>query len=576
MNSLLYSENIVDFARGAKFVDFLLKGGTVVNVFTGETVPADVAIASGRIVGVSSGHAYQAELTIDCSGKFICPGFIDGHIHLESTLLSPYEFARAVVPRGTAAVICDPHEIANVFGSRGIEYLLDASENLPVEVFVMAPSCVPATHLEHSGASLGADDINALYRHPRVVGLAEMMNFPGVLAKFPDVVAKLRDAVSRGMIIDGHAPMVSGTDLQAYIASGISSDHECTGADEALEKLRAGMYVYIREGSTEHNLADLIPAVTAENNRRCLLVSDDRHPADLMDRGHLDYSLRLAVRNGLDPIAAIRMVTINPAERFRLSGRGAVGPGYIADLVILDDLTDFRVSTVFHGGRITYEDGETFFLKPSAQKIQLPPSVRIPMDSLDFRIEARGEKIRTIEILEGQIITGAIELPVKEKDGFAVADPERDILKMAVVERHHNTGRTGLGFVRGIGIRKGAISGSVAHDSHNIITAGTDDSDMLKAVATIVDMQGGFAVVSEGNVLAALPLPIAGLLSPATLEEVRQGMDRLNEAAGDLGCRLRDPFMALSFLALPVIPDLKLTDMGLVDVTSFEIVPLFV
>ncbi len=561
-------------ARGEDKADLLLRDGQVVNVFTGEVLRADVAIAGGLVVGV--GEGYEADETIDLDGRTVCPGFIDGHLHIESTMLSPYQFARAVVPRGTTAVVCDPHEIANVLGLDGVLYMLDASQGLPLTVFAMASSCVPATHLETAGASLSADDLATLFDHPRVLGLAEMMNFPGVLFGVPDVLAKLEAARARGVPIDGHSPGLTGRDLQAYVAAGVGSDHECTRLEEAREKLRAGMYLMIREGSTARNLAELLPAVTPENARRCLLVSDDRHPDDLMARGHMDYSIRLAVRQGLNPVTAIQMVTLNAAERFRLWDRGAVAPGYRADLAILDDLEHLNVETVFSGGRLVAKNGHMLPVPPPLRLCSGRASVNVDWDSLSFAILAGGQRARVIGVVEGQVVTQALELPVKRQDGQAVSDVERDVLKMAVVERHHATGNVGLGFVKGMGLTRGALASTVAHDSHNLIVVGTNDADMLAAAHAVADMGGGLAAVADGQVVGQLPLPVAGLMSNEPLETVRSQMDSLLAAARDLGSPLHNPFMTLSFLSLPVIPTLKLTDKGLVDVNQFDFVPLFV
>jgi len=573
MTTKLSLNEVIRHARGEEKADLLLKNGRVVNVFSGEVLRADVAVAGGLVIGV--GEGYEARETIDLADRVVCPGFIDGHLHIESTMLTPYQFARAVVPRGTTAVVCDPHEIANVLGLDGIHYMLDASEGLPVTTFVMASSCVPATHLETAGASLSADDLATLFDHPRVLGLAEMMNFPGVLFGLPDVLAKLEMARARGVPVDGHSPGLSGRDLQAYVAAGVRSDHECTQLEEAREKLRAGMYLLIREGTTEHNLAELLPVVTPQNARRCLLVSDDRHPDDLMARGHMDYSIRLAAREGLDPVTAIQMVTLNAAERFRLWDRGAVAPGYRADLAIVDNLEKLNVELVFSGGRLVAEQGEMLPAAPP-EAVAAPPSVKVDWESLSLAIPAGGDRARVIGVFEGQIVTEALELPVKQKDGLAVADLDRDILKMAVIERHNATGNVGLGFVMGMGLRRGALASTVAHDSHNLIVVGTNDADMTAAARAVAEMGGGLVAVAGGEVVGRLPLPVAGLMSGEPVEAVRRQMDGLLAVARDLGSPLHNPFMTLSFLALPVIPTLKLTDRGLVDVNKFDFVPLFV
>jgi adenine deaminase len=563
-------ETLIAVARGEEPVDLLLKGAQLVNVLAGEIHPADIAIHGGRVVGFGE---YQAREVVQLGGRFVCPGFMDAHVHLESSMVQPSEFARAVVPRGTTAVVCDPHEIANVLGLEGVRYMLDASEGLSLHVYVMAPSCVPATHMESAGAELTAADIAQLLAHERVLGLAEMMNFPGVLFRVPKVLEKLEIAGDRP--VDGHAPGLSGLDLNAYVAAGVRSDHECTDLEEAREKLRRGMHIMIREGTTARNLHSLLPLVTPLNARLCHFCTDDRHPETLLREGHIDDLVRKAIAWGLDPVIAIQVATVNTAEYFRLRNVGAVAPGYRADLLVLDDLETVQVAQVYAAGELVADGGE--FLVPPADVPHVPirSSVRVDAAALDLTIPAGEGLARVIGAIPEQVVTDALRLEPTTEDGHVVSDPSRDLLKMAVVERHHGTGRVGLGLVTGVGLQRGAIASSVAHDSHNIVVIGANDADMRAAVAAIVDMGGGQVAVSGGLVQAACPLPIAGLMSDRPLEEVHDQVGSLTQAAHDLGCVLPDPLMTLSFLALPVIPALKLTDQGLVDVIKFELVPLF-
>ena len=564
-------EELIRVARGELEAELVLKNARVINVFSGDVHVTDVAIARSLIVGLGE---YRGRHEIDLRGRYLAPGFIDAHVHIESSMLSVPEFGRAVVPRGTTTVIADPHEIANVMGLAGVRYILDTSKYNPLSVYVMAPSCVPATDLETAGSSLSAEDIEPLLADKWVIGLGEMMNYPGVLFCDDGVLAKIHAASGRP--IDGHAPGLAGKDLCAYVVAGVASDHECTTVEEAREKLRVGMHIMIREGSTARNLHSLLPLVTPENARRCMFVTDDRHPSDLLREGHIDFLLREAVAQGLDPITAIQMATINPAEYFRLYDKGAVAPGRRADLVVLSDLRDIRPEMVFRGGQLVAQEGQVLPGIVTPVQTPLRGSVNVaPLAAEALRVPATGGRMRVIGVSEGQIVTEKLMLAPRVDDGLAVADPERDILKLAVVERHLASGRVGLGFVHGFGLQRGAIAGSVAHDSHNIVVLGTNDADMLAAVQEVVRMGGGLTAVVDGKAIESVPLPIAGLMSSQPLEAVAAQLDRLLAAARDLGATLHDPFMSLSFLALPVIPALKLTDRGLVDVTQFRFVPLF-
>lgn len=565
-------ESLLEVARGDAPADLLLLDGRVVNVFTGEVERIDVALHGGLVAGIGPG--YRAEEVVDLSGRYLVPGLIDAHVHVESSLATPPEFARAVVPRGTTTVVSDPHEIANVHGIEGIRFMLDSSEGLPLSVFVLASSCVPATHMGTAGARLNVDTLLGLLTHPRVLGLAEVMNFPGVIHGDPEVLAKLEGF--RDRVIDGHAPGVSEKALNAYVAGGPTSDHECTTPDEALEKLRRGLFLYLREATNARNLKDLLPALTPENRRRVALCTDDRQPADLLDEGGIDAMLRVLIGEGTPPVEAIRMATLNPAEHFGLSDRGAIAPGRRGDFLVLESLEEFRVDDVYAEGRLVARGGRPLDWSLPAPPTPPPPSMRVDWDGVDLGIRAREGRARVIEVIPDQIVTAAAEVEPALRDEQVVADPHRDLLKIAVFERHTGSGRVGLGLVRGFGLGEGAIAGTVAHDHHNIVAIGADDVSMVSAARAVAATGGGLAVALGEEILAALPLPVGGLMSPSPIETIREEMDRVTEAARGLGSHLHDPFMAMSFLALEVIPSLKITDLGLVDVNRFELVGLWV
>jgi adenine deaminase len=572
-------EDRMAVARGEKPADLILTNCHLVNVFSGQVEDTDIVIRGSRVAALMpanpDGPTHEAQEILDLGGAYVCPGFIDAHVHLESSMVQLREFIRAVLPRGTTTIVIDPHEIANVLGLDGIRYLLEAAKYNPLSVFMMAPSCVPSTHLETAGARLMSYDLEPLLSNPWVIGLGEVMNYPGVLSRDKEVMAKLK--IAQASPIDGHAPGLSGRDLNAYIAAGIRSEHEATRLEEAREKLQKGMHVFIREGTNSRDLHELLPLVTSANSRRCCFCTDDRDPATLLREGHMDSIVRESIQVGLDPIIAIQMATLNPAERFKLSELGVIAPGRRADMVIFDNFQDFNVLKVYRGGRLMAEGGHL------APHVQQPPPITIRssmnvrwLQLEDFVLPAESDRARIIGIIPRQIITRQQVDTVRVVDGRGVADPARDILKVCVVERHQATGNIGKGFVSGFGIQHGAIASSVAHDSHNIVVVGASDYDIYTAAVAVVRMRGGQVVVSDGQVIARLSLPIAGLMSDQPLETVQEQVEQLNAAARSLGCVLDDPLMTMSFLSLPVIPELKLTDQGLVDVNKFDFVPVFV
>jgi adenine deaminase len=574
-NDKLALERRLRVARGQEPGDLLLEGGQVVNVFTERVEPANVVIAGGWIAGVGP-YDWRAERTIAAHGKTIVPGFIDCHAHLESTLLTPVELSRLVVPHGTTAWVSDSHEIANVLGVAGIDLLLKASAGLPLELFFMASSCVPATHWEHAGAVLGPAEVAELLRRPRVLGLAEVMDVPAVFAAEPDVLAKIRTTLSLGRIVDGHAPGLTGQDLQAYVAAGIRTDHESVTLAEARAKAALGMLVQVREGSVARNLDALLPVLASgELGDFWCLVTDDIFPDDLRAHGHLDGLLRRVVAGGVPPAVAVRHVTLIPARHYGLFDRGAVAPGYRADLALVDNVGNFRPEMVIKDGRIVARDGQ-YLAEGHAPELSHSNSVHLaPLDESAFHLLLASATCPVIRIVPDQIVTSLQMQTVSRRDGAWAFDPQRDVALIASIERHRASGAVGLGLVSGFGLcRDGALGSSVAHDSHNLIVAGTNARDMLACVRAMEHRGGGFAVAAGGEVRACLPLSVAGLLSTQSADTVCSQLREVRDAARALGCRLAAPFGTLSFLALPVIPELRITDRGMFDVRRQEFVRL--
>ena len=551
-------------ARGDEPADLVLAGGRVLSVFTKEWLEVDVAIKDGHVVGLGR---YEGRERINVEGAYLVPGFIDAHMHIESSKLTVDEFARAVVAHGTTAVIADPHEIANVLGADGVHWLLDCCADLALDVYVMASSCVPASRFESPRRPFTTGDIESLLRRHRTIGVAEMMNFPGVIAGDEAEVAKLTTGLTDH--VDGHAPGVRGPALNAYIAAGIRSDHEATTYEEALEKRRLGMWVMLREASPARNLRDLLPLVKRYGTERCMFCTDDREPSFIVEEGHINQMVRVAVEEGISPEDAIVMATINPASYHRLWHLGAIAPGYQADILVLDDLKSFNPRQVLKRGA-----------PPRFAKLEVPEWVRqtmhlAPVTAASFRIPAGPKRIRVIRVIPSQLITGTDVVEPAVHDGaLLVADPKRDLVKIAVLERHHSTGRIGLGFATNVGLKRGAFASTVAHDAHNVVVLGVDDADMAACARRLADIGGGIVVAEGGRVVEELPLPVAGLMSDKPLAEVYERLRSMERRLAGLGVTMSAPFITLSFLALSVIPELKITDRGLVDVAKFELVPL--
>ena len=565
-------KRLIDVAAGKIAADLVISGARVVDVCNGRIIEGDVAIVDGLIAGIGT---YQGKETFDANGKYLLPGFIDGHVHIESSLVDPASFSNLVVPHGTTTAVADPHEICNVAGLDALDYMLESSEGLPLSVFFMIPSCVPATPFEHSGAILDAEALAKLIGHPRVLGLGEMMDVVGTVTAENPILEKLLVADEAKKLVDGHGPGLQGLQLNAYAAARIHTDHECATAEELQDRIGRGMYVLLREGSACHDLRNLLAGVTEHNSRMCLFCTDDRQPKSILTEGHIDNHLRIAVQEGLNPLTAIRMATLNAAECYRLHDRGAIVPGRRADLVLVEDLCDFRISHVWCKGT-PYVKDVAFTVKPIA------PAVAGRMDIRDFSsdklvLRLRSPQVRYIRMLTESVVTDIGTTTVTlDSTGAYVNDPTQDIVKLAVIERHRGTGNVGLALLGGYGLHDAAIAPPIAHDSHNVIVAGDNDADMVKAVEVLVEQGGGIVMVRKGEVLDVLPLPIAGLMTNLGGAYVDEKFGRMHGVAlQELGIHTGlDPFMSLSFMALPVIPHLKVTDMGLFDVDTFSFVPL--
>jgi len=565
-------KNRIDLAAGREIPELVLKNARIINVFSHEIVEGDLAIHDGKIVGIGQ---YEGTKEINLEGKFIAPGLIDGHVHIESSMVSPPQFARGVVPRGTTTIIADPHEIGNVRGIEGIKYMIEASEDLPLNVYFMLPSCVPATSFENSGAVLRAQELKELIDHERVLGLGELMDYPSVIKGEDQILDKLVMAGEK--IVDGHGPNIEGKDLNAYVAAGVHTEHECSTIEEMLDRLRLGMYILIRQGSAARNLETLIRAVTRENARRCLFCTDDKHPEDILMGGHIDNNVRLAIKGGIDPITAIQMATINAAQCYNLKGIGAIAPGYDADIIVIDDLKAFNILNVYKKGQLVAENKKPLFDVKSTDYSKVTNTVKIKdITKENLEINLNSDIVNVMRLLPHSLLTEKVVRKVGIEEGKFMHHKNLDILKMAVIERHNATGNIGLGLVEDFQLKGGAIASTIAHDSHNLIVIGDSDEDMLLAINEVARVGGGITISSQGKILKTLALPIAGLISEESMDKVNESLEEMLHIAYDqLGVNRRiDPFMTLSFLALPVIPEVKLTDMGLFDVTKFDFMEL--
>ena len=567
-------KRLIDLAMKNKNPQLVFKNAKIVNVFSHEIISGDLAIDNGIIVGIG---IYDGEENIDVEEKFITPGLIDAHLHIESVMVTPQEFAKAVVPRGTTTAIADPHEIANVCGLDGIDYMLSASDNLPLDIYFMLPSCVPATNFENSGAVLNAEDLYKYINNKRVLGLGEMMNYPGVIYKDDEVIKKLNIARDKNKVIDGHGPVIKNDELNAYVISGVNTEHECTTVDEMIDRIRLGMYVMIREGSAARNLETLVRGVNGFNYNRCLFCTDDRHPQDILNSGHIDNNVRMAIKNGIDPITAIQIASINASNCYGLKNVGAIAPGYKADLLIVDNLKDFNIEQVYKAGKLVAEDKNPLFKVTQVNNTKVVDTVNIKnIEKDDISIKLNDDIVNVIRVLPHSLVTEKVVRKVDIENNLFKYNEKLDILKLVVIERHKNTGNIGLGLVENITLKDGAIASTIAHDSHNIIAVGDNDIDILKVIEEVKRIGGGIAVSSKGNILDSLSLPIGGIISDKSVEYVNEKLNNMLDLAyNKLNVNKDiDPFMTLSFLALPVIPQIKLTDKGLFDVIKFDFIDI--
>lgn len=568
-------KKLIDVAAGRIPADLVIRNCRIINVFSGEIQEGDIAVCGDQIAGIGS---YEGETVVDAGGRYAAPGFIDSHIHIESSYVRPEELGRLLIPHGGTTIIADPHEIVNVCGIHGLDYMMEAAEHTPLDIKYMLPSCVPATPFEHSGAQIDAPEMEEPIQRENILGLGEFMNFPGVIGADDGVLDKLLVAKRAGKIIDGHGPGIAGKELNAYAAARILADHECSTVEEMKDRLARGMYILLRQGSACHNLRPLLKGVTAKNSRRCLLCSDDRQPKTILHEGHLDNHLRICVEEGIDPVTAVQMATLNAAECFGLSDRGAIAPGYRADIVLLDDLKDFGINRVWIAGRLTAEEGAYLPEMDYYDISSVKGSVLVKDFSKDrLRMHLKSDCVHAIGILPGQVVTKKETVKIQvDENGEFIWNPDEDIVKIAVVERHRGTGNVACGFLKGYGIKAGAVALSIAHDSHNIIVVGVSDEEMVSAVEHLIAQEGGIVLVKDGKVIESMPMPIAGLMSDQSGKWVDERLTRIHDKAfEELGiCGDVEPVMTLCFMSLAVIPEIKLTDMGLFDVNTFSFIPV--